>query len=335
MGPTNDDFWTKVARYVRENLADNEAPSFLNDLPDDPDRRVALGQARELWEQARRPDPHYQPEVEQGWQRFRFLRDSEADYYRRTPVQTVGRSWWQWVGVAATLVVAVGLSYFLWQQWATPEEVRWVTTDQRERFYLPDSSQVWLNRDSELRYTTAFDQDHRVVYLKGEAFFEVRKAEGRRFTVYSGPAKTEVIGTSFNVRAYTDDSVAVHVVEGRVAFSPADQDNAVFLTPGQQARLAPGPAGAIRSPIRDPNFRAWQTNRLVFDNTRLPMITRLLEQYYGITINLATPALMNCRYTASFSEASLEEVLSVLSAVGDLNYEKTGNQVVLSGTGCP
>lgn len=214
------------------------------------------------------------------------------------------------------------------------EEVRLTTTDQKETYYLPDSSQVWLNQRSELRYTTDFNRDNRVVYLTGEAFFVVQKAEGRRFTVYSGLAKTEVIGTSFNLNAYFDDSVVVQVVTGRVAFSPRDQDNAVFLTPGQKGLLRDEQGVAQRSLVRDPNFRAWQNNQLVFDNTRLTKIIQLLEQQYGVTVELENSNLANCRYTASFSKASLTEVLDVLSAVGDLTYDKTGNRVVLSGTGC-
>ena len=339
MEPTNDDFWTKIARYVRESLADNEAPSFLNDQSDDPDRKAAWEQAQNLWKQSRLPEPDYRPDVERGWERFQFLRDSEASHYRRLPSEEVvpmRPSWWKYAGIAASVVLAVGLSYLLLGSWwSGAEEVRLVATDQKEMYYLPDSSQVWLNQYSELRYATDFDRDHRVVHLEGEAFFEVRKAEGRRFTVYSGPAKTEVIGTSFNVRAYSDDSVAVHVVSGKVAFSPRDEDNAVFLTPGQTALIQAEQTVAERSTIRDPNFRAWQNNQLVFDNTRLTRISQQLEEYYGVTVELANPALTNCRYTASFNEASLEEVLNVLVAVGDLKYEKTGRRVILSGTGCP
>ena len=334
MEPTNDDFWTKVARYVR-NLADNEAPSFLNDQPDDPNRRAVGEEVRQLWKQSRHPDPDYEPDVARGWQRFQLLRDSEANHYQPAPAATKTRSWWQYAGVAASVLLVIGLGYFLGQWWFGSEDVRLATTDRRETYYLPDSSQVWLNQNSTLRYATDFNEDHRVVYLTGEAFFEVRKAEGRRFTVYGGPSKTEVIGTSFNLRTYSDDSVTVHVVSGKVAFSPRDEDNAVFLTPGQTARLRKQQPVAERSTIRDPNFRAWQNDQLVFDDTRLTRIRQQLEQYYGVTIELTNSRLANCRYTASFREASLDEVLRVLATVGNLTYEKTGNRVVLSGTGCP
>ncbi len=291
MEPTNDDFWIKVARYVRGNLSDIEATSLLNEQSDNPDRKAALEQVRVLWEQSLNPAQDYRPDVDQGWQRFQFLRDSEANHYRTVSVETTGRSLWKYVRVAASIIFVLGISYFARQRWSGAEEVRLATTDQKAMYYLPDSSQVWLNQGSSLRYSADFNRDNRVVHLEGEAFFDVKKAEGRRFTVYSGLAKTEVIGTSFNVRAYTDDSVAVYVVSGKVAFSPRNEDNAVFLVPGQKAQLGSRQPLAERSVIRDPNFRAWQNNRLLFDNTRLMHITEQLEQYYGVTIELTNSSL--------------------------------------------
>ena len=335
MGPTNDDFWIKVARYVRGNLSDTEATSLLNEQSDEGERRATLEQVRALWKQSRSPAHDYDPDVERGWQRFQFLRDSEAHHYRPTPIETTGRSLWQYVSIAASVVLVAGLSYLMWQWLAVAEEVRLVTTNQKAMYYLPDSSQVWLNQESVLRYSSDFNRDSRIVYLEGEAFFEVKKAEGRRFTVYSGPAKTEVIGTSFNIRAYSGDSVAVYVVSGKVAFSPRNEDNAVFLVPGQKAQLNGDELMAERSAIRDSNFRAWQNSQLLFDNTRLIHIAEHLERYYGVTIELANPSLSNCRYTATFDEASLDEVLDVLMAVGNLSYEKDSNHIILSGSGCP
>ncbi len=334
MEPTDDDFWMKVARYV--NLADNEAPSFLNEQLNDVDRRKVVEEVRELWEQSQNPSQAYQPDVERGWQRFKFLRQSEENHYPSVSMASHrSAAYWKYGRIAASVILVIGVGYLLRQWWAVPEEIRLAITNQKELYYLPDSSQVWLNQGSELMYTTDFNRDNRVVYLTGEAFFEVRKAEGRRFTVYSGLAKTEVIGTSFNLRAYSEDSVVVQVVTGRVAFSPRNEDNAVFLAPGQRGVLSEGQTVAKRAPVIDPNFQAWQNDQLVFDNTRLTRIIQLLEQQYGLRIELTNSDLANYRYTASFNRASLTEVLDVLSVVGGLTYNKTSNRVVLSGAGCP
>ena len=332
MEPTDDDFWIKVARYV--NLADNEAPSFLDRQPDDPDRQKVLEEVRELWERSKNLNQAYHPDVERGWQRFQSLRQREENQYRSASANR-NRVVGYYAKIAASVILFVGIGYLLGQWWAGPKVVRLATTDQKEMYYLPDSSRVWLNQNSKLKYTVAFNKDNRTVHLTGEGFFEVRKAEGRRFTVYSGLAKTEIIGTSFNLNAYANDSVVVQVVTGKVAFSPRNEDNAIFLTPGQQGLLVEKQVVAKRSAVSDPNFRAWQNNQLVFDNTRLTKITQLLEQHYGVTIELTNPDLANCRYTASFNQASLAEVLDVLSAVGDITYNKVGNRVALSGTGCP
>ncbi|MGD1893158.1 MAG: FecR family protein [Cyclobacteriaceae bacterium] len=172
------------------------------------------------------------------------------------------------------------------------------------------------------------------MYLEGEAFFDVKKAEGRRFTIFSGPAKTEVIGTSFNLHAYAGQPVAVQVVSGRVAFSPANRDDAVFLEPGEEAVLTETAEPAQKQEISDTNFRAWQNNVLSFENISLAQIARQMEEQYDITIELADAALANCRYTAMFEDASLDDVLTTLSIIGDLSYQQQGNHYILSGPGC-
>ncbi len=335
MKQTDDAFWTQVARYVRGELTEAEITALLNEPTDgDTDRAAALKQARTLWERSSALNTAYYPDVDQGWQRVKFRKANEEEAYAPAASPVVVRLWGKYVSVAASVVLILGLGYFLWRQVSAPEEVRLVATGQKAMYYLPDSSRVWLNQGSALRYSTDFAQAHRTVHLEGEAFFVVQKAEGRRFTVHSNLAQVEVIGTSFNVRSYNEDSVTVHVVTGRVAFSPTGQDNAIFLEPGQRGLLTKQQLVANRSAIRDPNFRAWQNDQLQFDNTQLERIIPLLERQYGVNIVLSNTDLADCRYTATFEEATLEEVLNVLGAVGNLSYQQTGRRVVISGAGC-
>lgn len=144
MEPTDDDFWIKVARSV--NLTDKEARSFLDYQSDDPEREKVLAEVRELWQQSRYPDQDYRPDVESGWQRLQLLHQSGEEHYRSASVnKSRAVDYWQYLRIAALVVLAVGVSYMLWQQWAGPKEVRLATTDQKRMFYLPDSSRVWLN----------------------------------------------------------------------------------------------------------------------------------------------------------------------------------------------
>ncbi len=336
MGELNDDIWTLVAKQMTGELTKQEARQLANWQQQHPENDTAVEQVKELWRESKQGEPFYEPNVEEGWQRFVFRREQQATDLTREvahPTKTRSLVWWSGIAASVALLLTVGwwwqnrIPDTEWQEFATAE-------GEKRLLMLPDSSEVWLNRQSTLRYSENFNVDNRTVYLEGEAFFEVKEAEGKRFTIFSGGAKTEVIGTSFNLEAYPEKPVAVQVVSGRVAFSPADQDDAVFLEPGEEAVLADDTQSTYKQEISNPNFRAWQNNILKFNNTSLLQIARQMEEQYGITINLTEPSLAYCRYTATFEGATPEDVLTTLSAIGNLSYQQQGNLYTLSGPGC-
>nr|WKN38524.1 DUF4974 domain-containing protein [Tunicatimonas sp. TK19036] len=340
MGEPNDEIWTLVAKQLTGELTAEEATKLADWQEKRSENQATVEQVQSLWQRSKERDSSYEPDVEEGWQRFMFRRDEEEGEPRPLtsvkPMHTPRTRTLVWLtGVAASLALLVTIGY-LWR--SASSEMGWeqfATADGETKLLtLPDSSQVWLNSLSSLRYAADFNVNNRVVYLEGEGFFEVKEAEGKRFTIFSGPAKTEVIGTSFNLRAYQGEPVKVQVVTGRVAFSPANEDNAVFLEPGEEALIASNTEPARTQTITDPNFRAWQNKVLHFDNTSLTQIAHQMEEQYGITIELAEPALANCRYTASFDNAALEDVLTTLSVIGNLSYQQQGNHYVLTGPGC-
>jgi len=341
MGNAQEDIWTLVAKQLSEELSEKEAQKLDAWKKSNPENALAFDQMQQLWEQANPPADRYQPDVEKGWKRFQFQMDSERGMYdtdaeeaKNTQIRRLPLSGYQLLSVAASIILLL-IAGIWWWNTASPAMVEIATAEnEKQLIWLPDSSQVWLNENSKLSYAADFDEHHRVVQLMGEAFFEVREAEGRRFTIFSEGAKTEVIGTSFNLSAYPNEPVKVQVVSGKVAFSPVGEDNAVFLEAGMQAVMQDRTFLEEKAPIDDPNFRAWQNQQILFSNTRLQEVIVLLEDIYDQRIELSHPDLANCRYTATFEGASLEEILYVLSVTGDLSYELQGGTYMISGQAC-
>src|SRR5690606_27752856 len=141
--------------------------------------------------------------------------------------------------------------------------------------------------NSSLSYNEDFNVQNRVVNLKGEAFFEVRKAEGYRFIVFAGDAKTEVLGTSFTISALEEeDQVSVKVLSGSVAFSLKDESNTVFLIPGSEGVLDVNEMAVNMSLIEDPNYLSWKTQTLEFDNTEFKKVVATLEDYFDADLRV-------------------------------------------------
>ncbi|MCX2680972.1 FecR domain-containing protein [Galbibacter sp. EGI 63066] len=148
--------------------------------------------------------------------------------------------------VAAAIVLLAGLSWTYRTQlmdFVSPVETEYVITasGERKQVLLADGSRVWLGPESSLEHPYTFRGQTRAVVLKGEAFFEVEPDKTHPFIIRSGEINTRVLGTSFNVKAYRQQDVAVTVVTGAVRVATEGSENhkekeaSVELRPNQRA----------------------------------------------------------------------------------------------------
>ena len=178
--------------------------------------------------------------------------------------------------------------------------------------------------------------------LTGEAYFEVLPTPARPFVVSTTTARVRVTGTAFNVRAYAaEDSVEVSVARGRVWLAPVGRTDSVLLAAGTRAALraadAPGRVAArLRSsPAADPNFRAWQTDTLRFNDAPVAQVARTLRAAFGTAVGLSTPGLGQCRFTGTFFRPQPAQVLAVLAAATASRLAPDGHGgYQLQGPGC-
>ena len=170
------------------------------------------------------------------------------------------------------------------------------------------------------------------MHLNGEAFFEVEK-DKRPFIVKAQNIDVKVLGTSFDVRAFEDENeVIVTTVSGNVEIR--DGPKSIQLGPGEKAIF-----NRLKNTMKtlrntDPNFMAWKTQRLVFQNMALKNVIYTLSEYYDVTFQIKTPIILECRFTGSFEKARLETVMEVLAYSLDLEYHYIRDEYILSGTLC-
>jgi ferric-dicitrate binding protein FerR (iron transport regulator) len=192
------------------------------------------------------------------------------------------------------------------------------------RITLPDGSKVWLNAASSLRYPTAFINNTRTVEITGEAYFEVAPDAAKPFKVKVND-RTEilVLGTAFNVNAYTDEpTVNTTLLDGAVRI------NTQTLTPGQQAQV--NTAGAIKL-VNDVDVSetvAWKNGIFSFNNADVRTVMRQIGRWYNIEINYEQAV-----YTTKFKgkigrDLNLTDALEVLKKAG-VNFKVEGRTVTV------
>lgn len=194
---------------------------------------------------------------------------------------------------------------------------------------LPDGSVVHLNAGSELKVPVYFGTESREVWLRGEGFFEVVHRENLIFTVHTDKADISVLGTEFDVRAYTDEKeVVTTLVQGAVGvISGRTYDR---LKPGEQAQIAG--KGDIRvAEVDIYPFIAWKNGRMVFENERLEKIMAELQRWYDFELFYADPDVKEMHFTIDILKyEEISKVLNLMERMNKVKFTQKGRTVVVN-----
>lgn len=182
---------------------------------------------------------------------------------------------------------------------------------------LPDSSKVWLNSESELRYPVRFDSERRVE-LEGEAYFEVRKDE-RPFLVHADDFRLKVYGTEFNLNTYDRESPEVVLVKGSVGFGSARAGGETLLRPDQAGKINLKTGAVCVKEVDVYPYIAWKNHDMVFFNETLERIMEKTSRWYNIEVVYDDPGLKELRFSADIKRyAGIETFLGYLEKTAEI-----------------
>lgn len=283
-------------------------------------------------------------------------RMAEITAAENLPVKKAGRKSLKLVAILSVLVLLLGgyCTFLLLNRSGVRTEKPAIAAIQtrdgsRSRAQLPDGTQVLLNGGSRLTYDqNKFNTDTREVTLEGEAFFDVAKNADKPFYIHTAKLDLKVLGTSFNIKAYTQDpTTEATLITGAVEVTVNDgKEHNIKLLPNQKIILEHGAAidplssSRLVNSYRVENLRnmqdnlvyetAWCDNYLVFDNETLTEIARKMERWYGIKIHITDPKLLQYHYTGTFKNESFREVLEALKVTTTLHWRTEGNDVFIT-----
>lgn len=190
------------------------------------------------------------------------------------------------------------------------------------QFVLPDGSTVWLNSNSVLEYPETFTDGKRIVSLKGEALFEVKKNKEIPFLVQTGGMNIEVLGTRFLVQNYPDKSLVEAVlVEGSIQIGGGYFRKSQILVPGQMISYNKSNAQTTIKTVESSDYINWIHSKLVFDNHSLADIIINLEKWYGVEIIASSEFAESVHMSFTIRSEPLDEVLKYMSVTAPIFYE--------------
>jgi ferric-dicitrate binding protein FerR (iron transport regulator) len=203
---------------------------------------------------------------------------------------------------------------------------------------LSDGSKVALNPATTFRYPASFGETERTVYLDGEAWFDVARDETRPFTVKLERQDITVLGTAFNVEAYSDEACSVvTLLSGSITLDAYGENgepmSRMFLRPGQRARSDNKSGSVTIRNIDTATEEASRTKgRYTFRDETLAVIAGRLEKYYGVRIHIGNEQLRQMRFTGSFSKnRDIREVLQVMDHENSYTVKRVADEISITG----
>lgn len=191
---------------------------------------------------------------------------------------------------------------------------------------LPDGTNVWLNATSSIRFPAVFTGSERNVELTGEAYFEVAKNSSQPFIVNTNNTLIKVLGTAFNIMAYTDEkNIRTTLITGTVNVTSNNKSN--ILKPGQQANIENGSMHIVNNANIEEAL-AWKNGKFYFNNVDIKTVMRQIGRWYDVEV-VFEGNISNEKFEGEISRDSpLSEVLKILELTS-IHYRLEGNKLIV------
>jgi len=323
-------------------LADKDRP-LLDWMNQNPEKTTKIRQAKELVLATQiQKLPQGEPDITEGINQVfsRTTRKENPGWGQRYMV-------WK---IAAMITLVMGIGWWLRPSGKSSVARNEIVNNpanasQPRLITLGDGSKISLEKDSKIEVSDDFNQVNRTVYLKGKAFFEIKRNEKKPFLVITENLVTQVLGTSFWIEAKgADPAISVSVRTGKVTvFTKPKQGNLLVseqkteLIPNQMAVFNKADQQIVRTLVKDPviiNPSVDGKNQFSFQEMPVSGVFEVLEKAYGIPINFDKEKIKNCNLVASLGGESLNEKLDLICEIIHATYTENEGRIMIVSNGC-
>lgn len=200
------------------------------------------------------------------------------------------------------------------------------------KIVLPDSSVVYLNSGSSLRYPVAFNGKTRNVMLKGEGYFEVTKDPKRMFVVQTDLMEVNVFGTRFNIKTFAGENVfETTLIEGSVGvYKNLHSEEIVRLKPDQRLTYNSQSGKMSVNKVDAVLLSSWANGRYYFEQETLPVIVKKLERSFNIPIHINSRVLDDAKFSGLFDKnKTVFQILDIMKLHGRFEYKYKSDTIYI------
>ncbi|SEB74796.1 ferric-dicitrate binding protein FerR, regulates iron transport through sigma-19 [Tenacibaculum sp. MAR_2009_124] len=238
-------------------------------------------------------------------------------------------------GTASVVILLISFVYFNLQQQGnhmntefSDQSINKIATNRGDQYslLLPDGTTVILNSDSKISYPKQFSGPIREVTLQGEAYFDVMHNPDKPFVVKTSDLDIRVLGTTFNIKSYSEDkTIQATLVSGKVEVFKKESSSKLVLKPSQRATLNKDQNKITLDKVVAKDIISWKSGRLVFKEASLEDVLKDIERKYNVSFEVKSDRLLKYKYTGSFDDLKVEEIMEILEISSPIYFEKNIN----------
>ena len=306
--------WCEIASSIRLKTADQPDNFTLEELEE---------KNTQLWENIHRTGAL--EETLDGTQSSRRMGDFKKIY---------------WAAACICFLLAGIATFYIFQQ-PKDQLIAQTAFGNIQSVELPDGTKVKLNAGSALYIDHQFNTDRRKVKLIGEAYFEVVSRPNVPFLVEAGDINIEVLGTTFNVKAYPHENIETTLIQGKVAVN-VKKGERILLKPAEKLTIETGnslEAEAQSKQIKvskvasdgsdDRTQIAWLSNRFVFSDDRFGTVANQLERKYNVHFKFQDSTLQNEKINGVLEHENLIQSLTLLKRIVAFDFEQKRDTIII------
>ncbi len=316
-----------INKFLEGEITDSELEQLKVWLEKEPANRRIFDEENEIWQESGCKLINDNFKTDKGWNDL-----SKVLELAKNPVKPVivfkKRSYTLLMAAASlAFIIAIG-SLTLWSINKNKSIIPQSLTSRIETFegekahvMLPDSTHIIMNSGTIVEYSSDFNIKERNINLTGEAFFNIQKNSQKPFNVILEKMVITATGTRFNVLSYKNENrIETTLEEGSININIPGNDP-IIVKPGQQVIYFTKTNKTIIKDVVTETYTSWTENKLRLKDTPFEEALRRIGRRYNVVFEIRSPELLELKYTATFIDESIEDVMHLLKTVSPINYK--------------
>ncbi len=341
-----------ISKYLSGNASGSEILEFMDWMNASPDNCTYFAQYKIIWLKSVEHNPIPK---ELRWEQLQSrLKERQVTRFNLEEIVDESKEkMFRILRFAASIIVLLTISSVLFFVAKTKKNIHLaqniieVPYGSKTSIILPDGTKLWINSGTKLTYNNDYGITNRNIFLVGEAYFDVAKNSKLPFIVHTSNLKIKAVGTAFNVKAYPEEKkVETTLVHGLVEIEKEGSKTPIYLRPSQKIVIANrssiqtetqtitsqseknSQVGIIDKTDSEVNKEidtekeiCWKEGKLIFDREPLISLAVKLERRYDVHISFENEKLKDYKYTGTFNDLSLEQILEAMRFSSPINFE--------------